>query len=85
MPNAFMGIDGNKLEMVFIVPEAQGTGLGKTFIEYTIANFCVTHVTVNEQNPHARGFYEHMGFHIYQRSELDKQDNPCPILDMQLL
>ena len=84
MPSAFMGIDGNKLEMLFLAPEAQGTGSGRTLIEYAIANFDVTHVTVNEQNPQAFGFYEHMGFHIYQRSELDEQGNPYPILLIRL-
>lgn len=85
MPSAFMGIDSNKLEMLFLAPEAQGTGLGRTLIEYAIANFGVNQVTVNEQNPQARGFYEHMGFHVYQRSELDEQGNPYPILHMRLL
>lgn len=28
---------------------------------------------VNEQNPQARGFYEHMGFHVYKRTETDGQ------------
>lgn len=30
-------------------------------------------VGVNEQNPQARGFYEHMGFHEYKRTETDGQ------------
>ena len=41
-------------------------------------------LTVNEQNPLAKGFYEHMGFHVYKRSELDEQGNPYPLLYMRL-
>ena len=32
-------------------------------------------VVVNEQNPQAKGFYEHMGFKVYERSEIDEQGN----------
>lgn len=40
-------------------------------------------VAVNEQNPLARGFYEHMGFRPYKRTELDEQGNPYPLLYMK--
>lgn len=40
-------------------------------------------LAVNEQNPNARGFYEHMGFKIASRSPLDEQGNPYPILKMK--
>ena len=35
---------------------------------------------MNEQNPQARGFYEHMGFQVYKRTELDEQGNPYPLI-----
>ena len=34
--------------------------------------------------PQARGFYERMGFHVCQRSELDEQGRPYPILNIRL-
>lgn len=40
-------------------------------------------LAVNEDNPQARGFYEHMGFKIYQRNKLDDQGNPYPVLYMK--
>ena len=40
-------------------------------------------VTVNEQNPQAVGFYEHMGFAAYKRTDLDEQGNPYPLLYMK--
>ena len=36
------------------------------------------------QNPNAKGFYEHLGFRVYKRSETDEQGNSYPILYMKL-
>ena len=77
-PVAFMGIEGNKIEMLFIAPEQRGKGLGRQLVEYAFANFNVTEVCVNEQNPH--GFYERMGFEVYKRTPLDEQGQPYPLL-----
>ncbi|MNC71507.1 putative N-acetyltransferase YjaB [compost metagenome] len=46
--------------------------------------FQVKSLDVNEQNPQALGFYEHMGFEVYERSEFDEQGNHFPILHMRL-
>ena len=83
-PIAFMGIENETLEMLFITPSERGQGLGKLLLQYGISNYKVNRLTVNEQNPKARGFYEHMGFNVYKRSELDEQGNPYPILYMKL-
>lgn len=84
-PIAFMGIEGRKLEMLFISPKDRGKGIGKRFIQYGLENYSINEVGVNEQNPQARGFYEHMGFQDYKRTETDEQGNPYPILYMRLL
>ena len=78
-----MGLDGHKLEMLFISPEKRGRGLGRKLLEYGMEKFGVNELVVNEQNPQARGFYEHMGFAVRERSELDEQGNPYPILFME--
>lgn len=83
-PVAFMGIDGRKLEMLFIIPKEQGCGLGKDLLRFGIEQYRVNELCVNEQNSDAVGFYEHMGFKTYKRSDLDEQGNPYPILYMQL-
>lgn len=83
-PIAFMGIDGGKLEMLFLAPEERGRGLGRKLLEYGITEYGVKELTVNEQNPQAKGFYEHMGFQVRERSEVDEQGNPYPILFMEL-
>ena len=79
---AFMGIEDGTLEMLFISPEERGKGLGKRLIQYGIENHSVERLAVNEQNPQAKGFYEHMGFHVYKRTDLDEQGNPYPLLYM---
>ena len=83
-PIAFMGIEGQKLEMLFITPEERGKGLGRKLIEYGIENYKVNNLTVNEENPLAKGFYEHIGFKVYKKTEHDEQGNPYPILYMRL-
>ena len=82
MPVAFMGIEDGVLEMLFITPEVRGQGLGKQLIRYGIENYGVDRLAVNEQNPQAKGFYEHMGFKVYKRTETDEQGNPYPLLYM---
>ena len=44
----------------------------------------VKQLTVNEQNPQAIGFYEHLGFKVYKRTDNDEQGNPYPLLYMRL-
>ena len=83
-PIGFMGIEGTKLEMLFIKNSERRKGLGKKLLNYGIKNYNVNELAVNEQNPNAKGFYEHMGFRTYKRTELDEQGNPYPILYMKL-
>ena len=84
VPVAFMGIDEQKLEMLFITPKERGRGLGKILIEYGIKEYSINELGVNEQNPQAKGFYERMRFQVYKRTETDEQGMPYPILYMKL-
>lgn len=79
----FMGIEGNKLEMLFIKSTDLKRGYGKKLLEYGIKKNKVNCLTVNEQNPNAISFYEHLGFVTYKRSKLDEQGNSYPILYMK--
>ena len=79
----FMGVEDSKIEMLFISPDERGKGLGKAFIEYGIEHFAVNQVTVNEQNPQAIGFYEHLGFSVYNRTDTDEEGRPYPLLYMK--
>ena len=82
-PVAFMGLADRSLEMLFVAPEMRGHGIGKQLVIYGIENHATETVTVNEQNPQARGFYEHMGFRVYKRTERDEQGGPYPLLYMR--
>ena len=82
-PVGFAGIAGRKLEMLFVSAEHRGRGIGKHLLRQAVDACDVNELAVNEQNPQAIGFYEHMGFQIYKRSETDEQGNPYPILYMK--
>ncbi len=82
-PVGFMGIADSMLEMLFISNESRGQGIGKQLLQYGLENYSINKLAVNEQNPLAKGFYEHMGFEIYKRTELDEQGNPYPLLYMK--
>lgn len=84
VPVAFMGVEDTRLEMLFLSPEERGKGLGKQLIEYGTKNYGIQEVTVNEQNPQAVGFYKHMGFDTYKRTEYDEEGNPYPLLYMKI-
>ncbi|WP_028114875.1 GNAT family N-acetyltransferase [Ferrimonas kyonanensis] len=78
----FVGVHDAKVEMLFILDEARGRGIGKTLLQYAVEQLEATKVDVNEQNPLAVGFYEHMGFKVVSRSPLDDMGKPFPILHM---
>lgn len=65
--------DGEIRQIKQYVPQALGG----------MENYGIERLTVNEQNPQARGFYEHMGFQVYRRTDHDEQGNPYPILYMR--
>ena len=83
-PIAFMGTERERLEMLFLSPAERGRGLGRQLLQYGIKHYGVREVTVNEQNPQAVGFYRHMGFETYQRTDRDEEGSPYPLLYMRL-
>ena len=82
-PLGFMGIDGHRLEMLFLDPDAMGKGIGKALLRYGIDECGVNELTVNEDNPNAAGFYRHMGFAEYRRTDTDENGRPFPLLYMR--
>ena len=83
-PLAFMGVTGCRLEMLFLAPEERGRGLGRRLVQYGVRQYGLREVTVNEQNPQAVGFYEHLGFAVYQRTACDEAGDPYPLLYLRL-
>lgn len=80
----FLGAADQNLEMLFIHPDYRGKRIGQTLLQYSIEQLNVIKVDVNEHNEQAVGFYEHFGFEVIARSELDASGKPYPTLHMEL-
>lgn len=80
---AFMGLSNELLEMLFVLPEEQGKGYGKAFVEYALGSCGVRKVDVNEENRQAYRFYLRMGYRVVGRDECDFSGKPFPILHLE--
>lgn len=79
----FIGVAGNKIEMLFIHPDTRGKGIGRQLLDYAVGHLGADEVDVNEQNGQAVGFYRHVGFEVTGRSERDGQGQPFPLLHLK--
>ncbi len=85
-PIGFMGLDGNRIEALFLEPAQRGAGGGRRLVAHAQAlRGGMLSLDVNEQNTAARGFYEVLGFRVVGRSETDGTGLPYPLLHMQRL
>lgn len=82
-PTAFIGIQNEKIEMLFVSPLYLRKGIGRLLVDTAIKNHHAIFVDVNEQNPDARAFYEKLGFVKFDRKEVDSQGNPFPIIELR--
>ena len=80
----FCGVHDGNIEMLFIAPEARGSGVGRLLVAHAIQRQWARRVDVNEQNAQALGFYQHLGFEVTGCSPLDGQGKPYPLLHMAL-
>ena len=80
----FLGVAGQKTEMLFLDPDYFGQGLGKILMNYAINELSVDKVDVNEQNINAVNFYQRLGFKTYERTDKDDQGKDYPLLRMKL-
>lgn len=79
----FLGVSKDKVEMLFLRPEHRGQGLGRHLIEFALDELKIYKLDVNEENPDALGFYQHLGYQIVSRDELDGNGKPHPILHLE--
>lgn len=84
VPTAFIGIQDEKIEMLFVSPQYLRKGIGKQLVDMAVKNHQAVFVDVNEQNPGARAFYGKLGFVEFDRMETDSQGNPFPIIALRL-
>ncbi|CAH9018022.1 GNAT family N-acetyltransferase [Candidatus Nitrosacidococcus sp. I8] len=80
----FIGISGNKVEILFVDPSYFRQGFGYRLLNFVVIKFNANEIDVNEQNIKALKFYEKFGFQRYDRSEKDNQGRNYPILKMRL-
>ena len=80
----FAGVSKRQVDMLFVAPAWRGKGIGKRLLQYAIKELNAERLDVNEQNPQAVGFYQHLGFVVTDRSRLDGGGRPFPILHMTL-
>lgn len=79
----FVGVEGDKVEMLFVHPTQRGRGVGSRLLNYAVEVLGAQTVDVNEQNAQAVGFYLRMGFEVEGRSELDGTGRPFPLLHLR--
>lgn len=82
-PLGFLGVAERKVEMLFVDPAARGRGVGSLLMREAAERTGADEVDVNEQNPQAVGFYEHLGYRVFARSATDDQGRPFPILHLK--
>lgn len=78
----FMGLDGGKLEALFITPAWFRRGCGRLLLAHARSLKGALQVDVNEDNPHALRFYLANGFAVSGRSAVDAQGQPFPLLHL---
>ena len=81
---AFMGTSEDKIELLFVSPNKMGKGIGTLLIKFAVNTLKIKKVDVYEQNEQAVKFYQKMGFCVINRSELDNEGKPYPILYLAL-
>ncbi|HYI59764.1 MAG TPA: acetyltransferase [Microlunatus sp.] len=81
-PVGFIAAEAGEIHMLFVAPQAHGTGVGTALLEHVGATESTLRLDVNEQNPAAVAFYLARGFEQVGRSELDGQGRPFPLLHL---
>jgi putative acetyltransferase len=84
VPIGFMGLDGDEISALFLEPAQRGHGGGRQLVGHAQAQRNgELIVDVNEQNLGARGFYEALGFVVVDRSPVDDDGRPFPLLHLR--
>ena len=83
-PIGFMIARDGRMEGLFVDPAHHGHGVGRALVAQALAESPVLTTDVNEQNPAALAFYEHLGFVRTGRSETDDYGRPYPLIHLRL-
>lgn len=82
-PIAFLGLDGAKLEALWVAPGCQRRGHGRQLVAHAVELRGELTLDVNEQNASAQRFYAACGFTVEGRSERDSAGRPYPLLHLR--
>lgn len=83
--SGFVGVSGDKIEMLFVLPKYIRQSYGKRLFMHAVLEMKATHLDVNEQNEGAVGFYLRQGCRVVGRSAVDTMGRPFPILHMKCI
>jgi putative acetyltransferase len=83
-PIAFMIASEGRMEGLFVDPAYHGRGVGRALVTHALTEGSALMTDVNEQNPAALAFYEHLGFVRTGRSETDEDGRPYPLIHLRL-
>jgi putative acetyltransferase len=83
VPHGFLGATENRIDALFVHADSRGAGIGRLLVRRILDAHGEVTVDVNEQNVSGRGFYERLGFQIYDRSDQDDQGRPYPLLHLR--
>ncbi|BBG05517.1 MULTISPECIES: acetyltransferase [Pseudonocardia] len=83
IPAGWIGVDGTRVEALFVDPSEHRRGVGTALLISAIATVPEVTVDVNEQNPSALRFYLRHGFVQVGRSERDGKGRPFPLLHLR--
>jgi putative acetyltransferase len=81
--SGFVGVAGDKMEMLFAAPKFIGVGIGKSLFLHAVHEMGARKVDVNEDNEHAVSFYMRQGCKMTGRSPLDSTGKPYPVLHLE--
>ncbi|NPD91954.1 GNAT family N-acetyltransferase [Xylanibacter muris] len=81
---AFIGLNKDIIEMLFVHPDDMGKGYGSLLLQFAKESKGIRKVDVNEQNHPAVRFYMRHGFSIIGRDAFDGEGKPYPILHLGL-
>jgi len=82
-PIGFAGLDGARLEALFLDPAHFRSGGGRLLVEHARRLKGKLAVDVNQQQPEALRFYEALGFRVVGRSPVDSAGRPFPLVHLE--
>lgn len=76
---AFMATANDTIEMLYVDPDVHGQGCGRALVDYAL-QYDIRKINVYEENTQALAIYQHWGFVVIDRKEMDPWGQPHPIL-----